>query len=93
MPDGGKMRPAQPPGTQRGAGQGRPAAVQQALARTLLALCGVYGAVFGLAQGFALEMDVRRVAAFCAGVLWQCACLFPRVCALCAVACRRAACG
>ena len=69
MPDGRKMRPAQPPGTQRGAGQGRPAAVQQALARTLLALCGVYGAVFGLAQGFALEMDVRRVAAFCAGAV------------------------
>ena len=72
MPDGGKMRPAQPPGTQRGAGQGRPAAVQQALARTLLALCGVYGAVFGLAQGFALEMDVRRVAAFCAGAVAVC---------------------
>ena len=54
MPDGRKMRPAQPPGTQRGAGQGRPAAVQQALARTLLALCGVYGAVFGLAPGLSL---------------------------------------
>ena len=72
MPDGRKMRPAQPPGTQRAAGQGRPAAVQQALARTLLALCGVYGAVFGLAQGFALEMDVRRVAAFCAGAVAVC---------------------
>lgn len=46
--------------------------MQQALARTLLALCGVYGAVFGLAQGFALEMDVRRVAAFCAGAVAVC---------------------
>ena len=46
--------------------------VPGALARMLLALCGVYGAVFGLAQGFALETDVRLVAAFCVGAVAVC---------------------
>ena len=72
MPDGRKMRPAQPSDTQRAAGKGRFAAVQQALARALLELCGVYGAVFGLGQGFALEMDVRCVSTFYAGAVAVC---------------------
>ena len=63
-------RPAARKGVQAAAA--RLAWVPGALARMLLALCGVYGAVFGLAQGFALETDVRLVAAFCVGAVAVC---------------------